>query len=282
MNQTEMPDPTVRPERRADTRSRFDSCATSLHREAIGGHANKASTPRSASTLVSGVAVAIACTWLFVESASHVQSGATQSFDHAVMRWMGIHRIEWIERSLLEITALGTGLVLMMIVIIALLFLVATQHRFSAFLLLVASAGGRILNTMLKSTFYRPRPRLFEWLTNPSGSSFPSGHAMGSAIVYFTVAHPILRLEKRKVEASDVTITMSLLLVLLISVRRLYLGVHYPSDVIAGMVIGLAWAGFCLAGLEAVRVFGLRFRPKVLEQEEDLSQIERASKGFDQ
>jgi hypothetical protein len=48
------------------------------------------------------------------------------------------------------------------------------------------------------------------------------------------------------------------------------------------MVIGLAWAGFCLAGLEAVRVFGLRFRPRVLEQEEDLSKLERASKGFDQ
>ena len=104
---------------------------------------------------------------------------------------------------------------------------------------------------------------------------------MGSAIVYFTVAYLIARLEKRKWKRA-ITITVSLLLVLLISVSRLYLGVHYPSDVIAGMVIGLAWAGFCLAGLEAVRVFGLRFRPKVLEQEEDLSQIERASKGFDQ
>ena len=277
-----MPDPTVRPERRADPRSRFDLARDVLYAtlRTIGRHANSFYAALGI-YLVSGAALAIACTWLFVELASHVQSGATQSFDDNVMRWMGIHRIEWIERSLMEITALGTGLVLMMIVIIASLFLVATQHRFSAFLLLVASAGGLILNTMLKSTFDRPRPRLFEWLTNPSGSSFPSGHAMGSAIVYFTVAYLIARLEKRRWMRA-ITITVSLLLVLLISVSRLYLGVHYPSDVIAGMVIGLAWAGFCLAGLEAVRVFGLRFRPKVLEQEEDLSEIERASKGFDQ
>jgi undecaprenyl-diphosphatase len=194
---------------------------------------------------------------------------------------MGMHRVAWIEQSLLQITALGTGLVLMMIVIISALFLSATQHRFSAFLLLVASAGGLILNTILKSSFDRPRPRLFEWVTNPSSSSFPSGHAMGSAIVYFTVAYLIARLEKRRWTRA-LTIVTALLLVLLISLSRLYLGVHYPSDVLAGMVIGLAWAGFCLAGLEAVRVFGLRFRPRVLEEEMDLSQLERASKGYEQ
>jgi undecaprenyl-diphosphatase len=276
-----MTDPALTPERRAESRSRFDLARDVLYTtlRAIGRHANSFYTALGI-YLIGGAALAIACTALFVQLASHVQSGATQSFDETVMRWMGAHRIEWIEQSLLEITALGTGLVLMMIVIIAALFLVATQHRFSAFLLLVASAGGLVLNTILKSSFDRPRPRLFEWLTSPGGSSFPSGHAMGSAIVYFTVAYLIGRLEKRRWMRA-LTILTSLLLVLLISVSRLYLGVHYPSDVLAGMVIGLAWAGFCLAGLEAVRVFGLRFRPRVLEQEEDLSELERASKGFD-
>jgi undecaprenyl-diphosphatase len=277
-----MTEPSVAPERRAEPRSRFDLARDVLYAalRAIGRHANSFYTALGI-YLVAGAGIAIACTWVFVTLASNVQSGATQAFDDAVMRWMGEHRIAWIERSLLEITALGTGLVVMMIVIIAALFLTATQHRFSAFLLLVASAGGLILNTILKSSFDRPRPQIFEWLTNPSGSSFPSGHAMGSAIVYFTVAYLIARLEKRRWMRA-VTIMVSLLLVLLISVSRLYLGVHYPSDVIAGMIIGLAWAGFCLAGLEAVRVFGLRFRPRVLEQEEDLSKLERASKGFDQ
>jgi len=277
-----MTDPVRSPERRADVRSRFDLVRDVLYTtlRAIARHASSFYTALGI-YLVGGVTIAIACTWLFVELASHVQSGATQTFDEAVMRWMGAHRIEWIERSLLEITALGTGLVVMMIVVVSALFLIATQHRFSAFLLLVASAGGIVLNAVLKSTFDRPRPQLFEWLTEPSSSSFPSGHAMSSAIVYFTVAYLIARLEKRR-WMRVVTIITSLLLVLLISVSRLYLGVHYPSDVLAGMIIGLAWAGFCLAGLEAVRVFGLRFRPRVLEQEEDLSKLERASKGFDQ
>ena len=277
-----MTEPVSTRERRAEPRSRFDLARDVLYGtlRAIGRHASSFYTALGI-YLVGGATIAIAGTAAFVQLASHVRSGATQTFDENVMRWMGAHRIEWIERSLLEITALGTGLVVMMIVVISALFLIATQHRFSAFLLLVASAGGIVLNAVLKSSFDRPRPQLFEWLTEPSSSSFPSGHAMSSAIVYFTVAYLIARLEKRRWMRA-MTIISSLLLVLLISVSRLYLGVHYPSDVLAGMIIGLAWAGFCLAGLEAVRVFGLRFRPRVLEQEEDLSKLERASKGFDQ
>lgn len=277
-----MTDPVSTRERRAEPRTRFDLARDVLYGtlRAIGRHASSFYTALGI-YLVGGALIAIAGTAAFVQLASHVRSGATQAFDESVMRWMGAHRIEWIERSLIEITALGTGLVVMMIVVISALFLIATQHRFSAFLLLVASAGGIVLNAVLKSSFDRPRPQLFEWLTEPSSSSFPSGHAMSSAIVYFTVAYLIARLEKRR-WMRVVTIISSLLIVLLISISRLYLGVHYPSDVLAGMIIGLAWAGFCLAGLEAVRVFGLRFRPRVLEQEEDLSKLERASKGFDQ
>lgn len=277
-----MVEPRLSPERRAETRSRFDLSRDVLYAtlRAIGRHANSFYTALGI-YLIGGATIAIAGTALFVELASHVRSGATQTFDDGVMRWMAVHRIEWIERSLLEITSLGTGLVVMVIVAISALFLVATQHRFSAFLLLVASGGGIVLNAILKSSFDRERPRLFDWLTEPSSSSFPSGHAMSSAIVYFTVAYLIARLERRRWMRA-LTITISLLLVLLISVSRLYLGVHYPSDVIAGVIIGLAWAGFCLAGLEAVRVFGLRFRPRVLEQEEDLSKLERATKGFEE
>ena len=270
-----------RPDRRAQLRGRLSLVRDLLYKtlRTIGQHANNFYTALGI-YLVGGAAIAIACTAMFVRLASHVQSGATQAFDEAVMRWMGAHRIGWLEESLVEITALGTGLVVMVVVAISALFLIATQHRFSAFLLLVATGGGIVLNAILKLQFDRPRPQLFEWLTDPSSSSFPSGHAMSSAIAYFTVAYLIARLEKRRWMRA-LTIFISLMLVLLISVSRLYLGVHYPSDVAAGVVIGLAWAGFCLAGLEAVRVFGLRFRPRVLEQEEDLSKLERSSKGFD-
>src|SRR5918992_2363834 len=131
-----MTDPIRSPERRADPRSRFDLSRDVLYStlRAIGRHANNFYTALGI-YLVGGAAIAVACTVLFVEIASHVRAGATQTFDEAVMRWMGAHRIEWIERSLLEITALGTGLVVMVVVAISALFLIATQHRFSAFLL---------------------------------------------------------------------------------------------------------------------------------------------------
>ncbi|MBC7788528.1 MAG: phosphatase PAP2 family protein [Anaerolineae bacterium] len=231
--------------------------------------------------LVAGATLATACTVLFVALAGRVRSGTTQAFDEGVLSWMAAHRIWWLERSLLEITALGTGLVVMAIVTVAALFLYLTEHRYSSFLLLVATGGGIILNNILKLSYDRPRPQVFEWVTSVASSSFPSGHAMSAAIVYSTVAYLAARLQKRR-WARITTMLISFLIIILICVSRLYLGVHYPSDVIAGVVIGLAWAAFCMAGLEAVQVFAKRFRAPALEHERDLDPKERQAAGLTQ
>lgn len=97
-------------------------------------------------------------------------------------------------------------------------------------------------------------------------SSFPSGHAMSAAIVYFAVAYLAARLHKRK-WARWLVMTAALVLVALIAFSRLYLGVHYPSDVIAGIAIGLGWAGFCMATLEAIQKFALHRDPRLHEEE---------------
>jgi undecaprenyl-diphosphatase len=89
---------------------------------------------------------------------------------------------------------------------------------------------------------------------------------MSAAIVYSTVAYLAARLHKRK-WARGLVMTAALILIALISFSRMYLGVHYPSDVIAGVAIGLAWAGFCMATLEAIQKFGLRRDPRILAQE---------------
>ena len=217
--------------------------------------------------LVAGAAVAIAATWGFVQVAGIVREGASQEFDEAVLRWIAEHQLPWAKTILFEITLLGTGIVVMTIVGVSALFLWLNEHRFSALLLLIATWGGVLINTVLKTQFDRPRPQVFEWGAQVLTSSFPSGHAMSATIAYSTVAYLAARLQRRRY-ARWLTMIVAALLILLICFSRLYLGVHYPSDVAAGVMMGFAWSGFCMATLEAIQVFGKRYHPAILEHED--------------
>ena len=216
--------------------------------------------------LLSGAAIAIACTWAFSEIAERVRAGGTQSFDNTVMHWMAAHQNPKLQTVMLEITSLGTGTVVTMIVLIAGLFLWLNHHKHSAILLAAATIGGIVLDGLLKIGFNRPRPQIFKWDTYAVSSSFPSGHAMSSIIVYGTVAYLAARLQQNA-RSRILTMTLAALIILLICVSRLYLGVHYPSDVLAGLVIGLAWAAFCMAVLEALQLYAKYNAPQVLEDE---------------
>ena len=204
-----------------------------------------------------GVAAGIA---LFAWVAVHVRTGHTQAFDDAVLRFLGAHRgAPWFENVMLETTLLGTGTVVIMIAAVAALFLALTSHRASATLLLAATVGALVLNNVLKAAFDRPRPQLFSWGTRAFTTSFPSGHAMSAAAVYATIAFLAARLQHRPA-ARAATYGAAAIVVLAISFSRLYLGVHYPSDVGAGIVVGLAWAAFCATVLEAVQLLVRRPR----------------------
>jgi undecaprenyl-diphosphatase len=216
--------------------------------------------------LVAGAAVALLGTYAFTKFAGRVRSGSTQAFDDTVLRWLAQHRTRPLDAIMLEITFLGTGTVVMMIVAISGMFLWLTRHKYSAALLLVSTFGGIALNNLLKIGFSRARPQLVEWGTTASSWSFPSGHAMSAAVVYGTVAYLAARLQQRRV-TRVLTMMFAGIMILLICVSRLYLGVHYPSDVIAGVVIGTAWAGFCMATLEAIQLYAKRRAPAVLEHE---------------
>jgi membrane-associated phospholipid phosphatase len=216
--------------------------------------------------LVIGVVIAIAGTLAFAEVGEWVQKGITQSFDVAVLEWMHQHHSPLLTQVATELTYLGTGTVVMMIVAVAALFLWHTQHKHSARLLLAAVAGNIILNGVLKLAFHRARPTVFEWQTTAVSSSFPSGHAMSATVCYGTVAYLVIRLEKHR-WSRVLTGIAAVVLILLICTTRLYLGVHYPSDVIAGMLVGLAWAGFCMATLEASLVIARRRAPRDVVEE---------------
>lgn len=216
--------------------------------------------------LVGGIVVAAIGTWIFTEITETVIAGRTQAFDDAVLQWLSTRHAPLLDGAMLEITALGTATVVLMIVCVAALFLTLTRHKYSALLLLVATAGGLLLDLLLKLRFDRPRPHIFTWGTQAVSSSFPSGHAMSATIVYGTVAYLAARLQKRR-WARWLTMLVAAVVIALICFSRLYFGVHYPSDVLAGVVIGLAWAAFCMATLEAIQRYAQRNAPEVTKDE---------------
>jgi undecaprenyl-diphosphatase len=177
-----------------------------------------------------------------------------------VLQWLGARHTPLLTGIMTEITPLGTGAVVLMVVGVTAAFLWHTEHKHSARLLLASTAGSILLNNVLKLWFDRPRPTVFEWETHAASSSFPSGHAMSATVVYGTVAYLLARLQKH-LWARTLTLTAAVVMIALICLTRLYLGVHYPSDVLGGIVVGLAWSGFCMATLEASLVLARRRAP---------------------
>ena len=207
--------------------------------------------------IVFGTTLALVATWIFMTLAGEVREGETQAFDVAVLRFMEQHQTPFLDNAAIEITFLGTGVIVMMLVAVSGLFLWLTKHKHSALLLMVSTAGAILLNGLLKAGFDRPRPQVFEWGQHTVSSSFPSGHAMSAATVYMTVAYLAARLQRRHI-SRVLTLIAATIVVVLIAVSRLYLGVHYPTDVAAGVVIGIAWAALCMAMLEATLLYGRR------------------------
>jgi undecaprenyl-diphosphatase len=215
--------------------------------------------------LVAGLLVGIAGTGAFAVLASEMREGETQAFDDTVIRWMGAHRSPALDSIMVEVTTLGTWTVVAMIVVVAALFLTLSHRKYSAILLIVTTLGGLVLNGVLKLAFNRPRPQMFVPVVQAFSSSFPSGHAMSAAIVYGTVAYLAARLHRRR-WARWLVMGFAFVVIVLISFSRMYLGVHYPSDVIAGVLIGLAWASFCMAMLEAVQNIKGRRARRILNE----------------
>ena len=216
--------------------------------------------------LVVGAIIAIAATVAFASLAEHVLAGGTQAFDVAILEWLHGHQSKTLTAVMVEMTYLGTGTVVIVVVGVAALFLWHTEHKHSARLLLAATIGNILLNGALKLVYHRPRPSVFAWQTTAVSSSFPSGHAMSATVVYGTVAYLLMRLQKHQ-WAKMLTLAGAILLILLICLTRLYLGVHYPSDVLGGIIVGLAWASFCMATLEASLVLARRRAPREVVEE---------------
>ena len=191
--------------------------------------------------------------WGFVRIAESVLEGQTAEFDTAVLRWLDQHATPMLDRLAIEVTALGSGLVVTVIVLALSGVLWQVKRRYLAILLWLTTGGSVLLNAILKLSFDRPRPRVFEWRVHyPVTSSFPSGHSMTAAVVYLTVAIIIFRTGSNR-KLGLIALLCAAVLMLLVGLSRLYVGVHYPSDVVAGYAAGIGWTGFCSAAVNLMR-----------------------------
>jgi undecaprenyl-diphosphatase len=150
----------------------------------------------------------------------------------------------WLEGALLDITAIGGPTVLTLVVLGVIGFLVLQARYHSAVAILLTAASGEILNAAMKAAFMRPRPSVVPHLRAAFETSFPSGHAMQSAIIYLTLGAVLMRLAERRV-TKIYCCTVAMGLTFLVGLSRVYLGVHYPTDVLAGWIVGLFWASVC-------------------------------------
>jgi len=147
----------------------------------------------------------------------------------------------WLEQTMIDLTALGGYPLLIVIVSVAMGFLLVSGKPDPAVFVFLSVTAATLANHFLKLVFDRPRPDIVDHLVSTQTASFPSGHATMSAVVYLSLAVLIVRLVKSNLVRAYVIAT-AILLTFLIGMSRIYLGVHWPSDVIAGWALGVAWA----------------------------------------
>jgi undecaprenyl-diphosphatase len=128
--------------------------------------------------------------------------------------------------------------------VIALGYLLLMRKRGAAAFLVVSVMSGQIFSMMLKEVFERPRPEIVPQAARVFTTSFPSAHAMLSAITYLTLGLVFSRFVPDR-RLRTYIISLAILLTLLVGVSRVYLGVHWPTDVLAGWCVGSAWAVLC-------------------------------------
>jgi undecaprenyl-diphosphatase len=158
----------------------------------------------------------------------------------------------WLERVAIDVTALGSHAVLVLLVLSMAGWLLLERRNRAALWLVLWAAGAMLLNSVLKALFARARPDLVEHLVVVVTPSFPSGHALLSAAIYPMLASVTSR-ELARPALRRYPIALAVVLMLLIGISRIYLGVHWPSDVLAGWFIGSLWAWVATRGLRHVR-----------------------------
>ena len=208
---------------------------------------------------------------IFGAIAEEVVEGDTRRLDMAVLMAMRdpanpSDRIgpPWAEEMMRDFTALGSYAFIIMIVIAAVCYLLLIRKRGLAILMASAVIGGILISNLLKTAFDRPRPDI-EHAVRVFTPSFPSGHAMLSAVTFLTLGAVLTR-ASADWRVKLYFLVVAVLLTILVGTSRVYLGVHYPSDVVAGWCVGSAWALLCWAVALWLQARGQVEAPKSTDQ----------------
>lgn len=201
-----------------------------------------------------GAGVVVVGSWVFLRVADVVQDRGGHPLDETILKWFRqpgdlgqLRGPWWMGEVMRDLTALGSPLILGLLTFVTMGYLVVSRRPHAAWLVTLSAAGGGWLNFALKEWYDRPRPVVVPSLTVVSGLSFPSGHAQIATIVFLTVASVMARLATTPARRVYILST-ALLLSLLVGISRVALGVHYPTDVLAGWMVGVIWS-LLLAGL---------------------------------
>ena len=191
--------------------------------------------------------------WSFLELADEMREGELARIDRQILLLLRNAADPadplgpvWLEEAMRDLTALGSMSVLAIITLAVVVHLVLAGKRHAALFLVIAIGGGVLLSYGAKAVFERPRPDLVAHAARVFTSSFPSGHSMMAAVVYLTLGTLLARVQPQRLLKLWL-IGLAVLITVAVGISRVYLGVHWPSDVLGGWTLGASWAMLCWA-----------------------------------
>jgi undecaprenyl-diphosphatase len=196
-----------------------------------------------ASIGIGGLALCLLILLIVAQLADEVLEKEAFAFDKSILLWLHQFSHPILDQFMLTITQLGNLNIVIVVTVITLNLLLWKRYYQEAKIFLLACVGAWILTTGMKLFFAKSRPQLWPLLISENSFSFPSGHALGSVVLYGFIAYLLSSFYPK---FSRLIFCLVLIIIILIGFSRLYLGVHWPTDIIAGYGVGFLWLMFCI------------------------------------
>lgn len=210
--------------------------------------------------------------WAFVELADGIEDNETHALDRKILLAMrNPTNIAdplgpvWLEEAVRDVSALGGVAVLSLITVAVICYLCLQRKGHMALFVFISVVGGIVLSTVLKGIFDRPRPDVVTHLYQAFHSSFPSGHSMMGAVTYLTLGSLLAKSQASRL-LKVYFVSVAVILTLIVGVTRVYIGVHWPTDVLGGWAAGAVWALLCWVLAHWLQLLGKIEKTKDVKQ----------------